>query len=210
MRTLFMFFLNSLIIMLCVNQIATAAVPPVPTFGTATVDGYISEWNLTNDFFANMWRAGRSGKKNPSIDAKLYLRYDCDNEVLYALVLGETGPVLELPDDNFIKLGNSTKLVDGTYGNNGTPPDFAWIDLDSGEADGWEASTHLANGAYNNLNVHAQVFADGKAQTAAVNGRAIDLVVDCEPITTPSPSPSPEPSPTPEVTPTPEVHQAQK
>ena len=180
MRTLFIFFLNSLIIMLSVNQIVTAAVP-VPTFGTATVDGNISEWDLTNDFFANMWRAGDSTKNNPSIDAKLYLRYDCDNEVLYALVLGETGPVLELPDDNFIKLGNSTKLVDGNDNNDGTPPDFAWIDLDSGEADGWEASTPLAKGAYNNLNVHAQVFSDDEAQTAAVDGRAIDLEVDCEP-----------------------------
>lgn len=164
---------------------AFAASPPVPTFGTATVDGDAGEWNLaedgSGDFFANMWRAGDSQKPNPSIDAKLYLRYDCENEILYALVLGETGPVLELPDDNFIKLGNSTKLVDGTDNNDGTPPDFAWINLNDGEAEGWEASVSLAEGTYNNLNVHAQIFADEEEQTAAVDGRAIDLEVLCEP-----------------------------
>ncbi|MCF6148555.1 MAG: hypothetical protein E3K37_07845 [Candidatus Kuenenia sp.] len=164
---------------------AFAASPPIPTFDTATVDGDPSEWNLaedgSGDFFANMWRAGDSQKPNPSIDAKLYLRYDCKNEILYALVLGETGPVLELPDDNFIKLGNTTKLVDGNDDNNGTPPDFAWIGLSNGEAEGWEASASLAEGIYDNLNVHAQVYADDEAQTAAVDGRAIDLEVLCEP-----------------------------
>lgn len=123
-----------------------------------------------------MWRAGKSEKP---IDAKLYLRYDCESEILYALVLGETGPVLALPDDNFIKLGDSTKLVDGNDNNDGTPPDFAWIGLSNGEADGWEAAVSLSEGAYSNLNVHAQVFADGEAQTAAVDGRAIEMVIDC-------------------------------
>ena len=37
----------------------------------------------------------------------------------------------------------------------------------------------LSEGAYNNLNVHAQVYADGEDQTAAVDGRAIELVIDC-------------------------------
>ena len=45
---------------------AFAASPPVPAFGTATVDGDASEWNLaedgTGDFFANMYRAGNSEK----------------------------------------------------------------------------------------------------------------------------------------------------
>ncbi|WP_347273580.1 hypothetical protein [Candidatus Kuenenia sp.] len=161
-----------------------AASPPAPAFGTATVDGDASEWNLaedgTGDFFANMCvGGGNPEKKNPSIDAKLYLRYDCENEILYALVLGETGPVLALPEDNFIKLGNSTKLVDSNDNNDGTLPDFAWIGLSNGEADGWEAAVSLSEGAYNNLNVHVQVFADGEAQTAAVDGRAIELVIDC-------------------------------
>lgn len=163
---------------------AFAASPPVPAFGTATVDGDESEWNLaedgSGDFFANMWRAGRSDKKNPSIDAKLYLRYDCTNEILYALVLGVTGKVLASPDDNFIKSGKSTKLVDGDDNNDGTPPDFAWIGLNSGKAEGWEAAVSLSEGTYDNLNIHAQVSVNGKKQTAAVDDSAIDLEVLCE------------------------------
>ena len=156
---------------------AYAATPPEPTYGSANVDGDPSEWDLTNDFFARMYRAGKPEKK---VESKLYLRYDCKTQTLYALVLAEQGvTVLPQPDDAFIKLGNTTKLVDGNYGDDGTPPDFAWITQDSTYF-GFEASTPLAPGNYTNLNVHVQVSDEG-SQTSAVADRAILLDILCTP-----------------------------
>jgi hypothetical protein len=154
-----------------------AANPPHPTYLTANVNGDTSEWNLTNDWFADMYRAADPDKE---VESKLYLRYDCSSGTLYALVLAEPGVtiVANLPGDSFIKLGNSTKLVDGNSGDNGMPPDFAWVGLDGDIASGWEASAKLAVGSYTNLNVHTQVN-DGGQQTSAVEDRAIDLVIDC-------------------------------
>ena len=153
------------------------AIPPEPTYGSANVDGNESEWDLTNDFFARMYRAGKPDKK---VESKLYLRYDCNTQTLYALVLVEQGvTVLPQPDDAFIKLGNATKLVDGNYGDDGTPPDFAWITQNSTYY-GFEASTPLAPGSYTNLNVHVQVSDEG-SQTSAVADRAILLDILCTP-----------------------------
>ena len=155
---------------------AHGATPPEPTYGVATVDGDYSEWDLTNDHFAHMYRAGNPLK---AIESHLYLRYDCANNTLYALVLAEEGvTVLVQPDDAFVKLGNVTKLVDGNSGDNGTPPDFQWI-VEAATTVGFEASAILAPASYANLNVHVQVFDDGEAQTSAVDGRAIQLDILC-------------------------------
>jgi hypothetical protein len=153
------------------------ATPPEPTYASANVDGNPAEWDLTNDFFADMYRAGDPNKQ---VESKLYLRYDCQTQTLYALVLVEQGvTVLPQPDDAFIKLGNATKLVDGNYGDDGTPPDFAWITQNSTYF-GFEASTPLAPGSYTNLNVHVQVSDEG-SQTSAVADRAILLDILCTP-----------------------------
>ena len=153
------------------------AIPPEPTYSSATVDGNYSEWDLANDFFARMYRAGKPEKK---VESKLYLRYDCKTQTLYALVLAEPGvTVLPQPSDAFIKLGNATKLVDGNYGDDGTPPDFAWI-MENTTYIGFEASTPLAPGNYANLNVHVQVSDEG-SQTSAVADRAILLDILCTP-----------------------------
>ena len=154
-----------------------AASPPQPTYGSATVDGNTGEWDLNNDFFANMYRAADDTKE---IESKLYLRYECSTTTLFILVLGEPGvPVLVQPDNSFVKLGNSTTLVDGHDNNDGTPPDFAWVNQSNGNADGFEASATLAEASYSNLNVHVNVFDDGEEQTSAVVDRAIDLVLAC-------------------------------
>jgi hypothetical protein len=157
---------------------AYGAIPPEPTYGSATVDGHYSEWDLTNDFFAQMYRAGDPNKQ---VESTLYLRYDCKTHTLYALVLAEEGvTVLAQPDDAFVKLGNSTKLVDGNYGDDGTPPDFAWVMEDSTYI-GFEASAPLAPGNYTNLNVHVEVYDDDASQTSAVADRAIPLDILCTP-----------------------------
>ena len=151
-----------------------------PSYGVAVVDGDYSEWDLPNDYFADMYKAADPDK---DVLSKLYLRYDCSTHTLYALVLVEPGhPVdADIPADNhFVKLGNDTKLVDGTdYPPDGTPPDFAWIGLstDGTTADGWEASAYLAPATYSNLNAHTDV---DDMETSAVTNRAISLTLDCQ------------------------------
>ena len=165
-----------LILALVTGNAALAATPPDPTDGSATVDGSYGEWNLGSDFFADMVRAGNPDKQ---IESYLYLRYDCTTATGYALVLATTGvDVLMQPGDAFVKLGNSTKLVDGNS------PNFAWVqpNAQTGRAQGWEASFSLVPGSYSNLNVHVQVYDEG-AQTSAVAERSIPLTIDCSSVT---------------------------
>ena len=86
------------------------------------------------------------------------------------------------------------KKVDGGSGDDGTPPDFAWIGQYSEDdyvyAEGWEASAVIAPGSYLEFNCHTQVFDDGEPQTSAVANRAIALEIDCEEIPPPLPAAS--------------------
>lgn len=170
-----------------------AANPPEPTYGSADVDGEFGEWDLGGDFFADMYRAGNPGKP---VESKLYLRYDCGSSTLYVLVLAEPGVrVAVIPDDAFVKI-NGSKLVGGGSGDDGIPPDFAWVDSDGTTALGWEASCYLDEGSFD-FDVHTNVYDDG-LQTSAVAGRSIELVIDC-----PEPSPTPTNTTTPTSTKTP-------
>jgi uncharacterized repeat protein (TIGR01451 family) len=169
-RFLFLFFFIGL-----ANSLFATA-PPQAALGTAVVDGNSGEWNLTTDFFANMYRAGNSDKE---IESKLYLRYNCATSTMYVLVLAQPGvSVLTQADDAYVKFGNSDKELDGNSGNNGTPPDFAWI-TSSGTTIGWEGSFIVTPGSYSDLNVHVQVFNDRQAQTSAVADRSIPLEIVC-------------------------------
>ena len=160
---------------------ALAANPPQPTYDTAVVDGDYGEWDLaedgSGDFFAYMYRAGNV---NMAIESKLYLRYDCSTETMYALVLAVEGmPILVEPLDNAFAKIDGSKVVDGNSAS------FAWIgqgfDGNNGHAQGWEASFALGPQASYILNVHSNVFADGESQTSAVEDRAIDLTIFCAP-----------------------------
>ena len=128
---------------LAVGQPAKAASPPQPTYGTAVVDGNISEWDLTNDFFANMYLAGNPTKK---IESKLYLRYDCSSHTLYVLVLtvpGVSALAQGWESAAWGAIGTvSNKVYTGSSGNPPTPPQFAWVGLsgDGLTAQGYEAS----------------------------------------------------------------------
>lgn len=165
---------------------ASAANPPQPTYGVADVDGDTPEWNIAEDFFANMHEAGRISKP---ILSKLYLRYDCANEVLYALVSLEDGNHLNWDGigEHYIKVYNS-KMVDETYGDNNDPPDFAYLDVDDPNAEGWEASILLPKNETYLINIHTQVDTDGgpSGRTSATTpddrakNREIPLVTDCE------------------------------
>jgi hypothetical protein len=158
---------------LSVPDVCGVGEPQTTTSGLIEVDGNIDDWNLEEDFFSNMYRAANPDK---AIESFLYLKYDDENDVLYSLVLGKDGvPVLEMPDDAFIKI-DDIKQVDGNFGDDDITPDFAWVYDENNNLIGWESSTPQENGVYD-LNVHTQVYDDGEDQTSAVADRSIPLVI---------------------------------
>jgi len=154
-----------LILIITLPSLAIAD-PQYPATGTATVDGDPEEWNLVNDFFANMYRAGVDTKE---IESKLYLRYDLPSETMYVLVLTQPGvPALTLNDDAWVAIdGINNKKVTGASGN-----------ASNGEADGFEASFKISpNGEPRNLMVHVQVYNDCEAQTSKTIKIGLELFV---------------------------------
>jgi hypothetical protein len=175
-------------------SVASLATPPQPSPGTAVVDGNYGEWDLVNDFFANMYRAGNPSKP---LESKLYLRYDCATHVVYALCLkAGSDPIIAdpNPEQNWLAINTqSNKVVTGISGNDGIPPDFEFINAVAPTppdtltfADGWEASFALAEGSYTLIG-HAEVLGDFLAQTSATTGfpgTGPSLVLSCEPVAT--------------------------
>ncbi|MFC1924502.1 hypothetical protein ACFLXA_03980 [Chloroflexota bacterium] len=144
---------------------------PESYYSPTTVDGDISEWDLINDFFANMYRAGNNTKPHEST---AYLRYDCVPNTLYVLVLTEgTIPALASGWESaaWAAIGSvSNKVYTGASVNDGIPPDFAWVGLsaDGLTAQGYEASFQLDPGIWE-IMIHIEVSHDG-AQTSATTG----------------------------------------
>lgn len=152
------------------------------SYGTAySVDGDISEWDLGQDYFADMFRAGKTDKE---VESYLYLHYDCSNAVMYALVLTKDGvPGEKKQDDAWITINsNSNKVVQGDSGNDGTAPDFEWYDIGyMGNTDyvrGYEASFPISEGSYS-IMAHLNVYDDGESQTSKTDEGWLNLVVDC-------------------------------
>jgi uncharacterized repeat protein (TIGR01451 family) len=143
----------------------------------------MGEWD-SGDFFADMRRAGKTDGK---IEAKLYLRYDCETSTLYALVrpAGDWPVVVECTGTDPTTLEDAWIEIDGMkyHPSPETPSfaEFAWINerTESGRdvADGWEASLSVATGSYT-LDVHTNVLDDGEEQTAQVPD-PISLVISC-------------------------------
>ncbi len=151
-----------------------------PAYGDGIiVDGDTSDWNLTDDFFANMYVAGNSNKQHLST---LYLRYDCSDNTLYALVLKETGTVEQSASDAWIAINAvNDKRVNGSSGDDGTPPDFQWV-FDNTTLLGYEASFTLAEGTYD-IEAHLNINWDNESQTSSTGklaqDNAIELTLDC-------------------------------
>jgi uncharacterized repeat protein (TIGR01451 family) len=182
------------------------AAPPQPSAGVANVDGNPGEWNLAADFFADL-RLG-SNATNPVL-AKLYLRYDCTERTLYALVLAEQGVRLRTadPGEAYIAV-DGKKIFHGSSGDDGTPPDFRWVDEAGGTAGGYEGSGEVLPGTHQ-LRAHAKVPAtdpDGY-ETIDIAGRTVPLVVACGSIAPPGGGnpPPPPPPPGPGVTTSPAI-----
>ncbi len=166
------------------SAIQVSAAPPQPTFGTAVVDGDPSEWNLTTDHFAEMHRAGKAAKP---VDSQLYVRYDCNTATVFVLVLAEPGePALFDTATAWCAVdGQNHKVFTDQSGNDGTAPDFAWIDLgydgDPTHALGYEASFPLGDGTFD-LIAHVDVYAASAGQTSATigfPGTGVPLDIDC-------------------------------
>ena len=177
---------------------ATYAAAPNPAAGSATVDGSTADWSLGATFYSDMTDAGVDGRP---VRAKLYLQYDCDAEVLYALVLSQGGEKVrqDRPDEAYIRIDGSGKLISATQGNDGTPPDFSWVNGDGTLADGWEGSGPLASGSYT-IRAHVLVAddsADGYTPMDVV-GRDVPLEIECGDVgpTQGTPTPKPTPAPT--------------
>ncbi len=187
------------LLLLAVIAPASFAAAPNPSAGSVSVDGDTGDWSLGADFFADMTDAGRVDQP---VRAKLYLRYDCDVEVLYGLVLaqGDEKGLQTRPDEAYIRIDGTGKLMSATYGDDGTPPDFAWVNGDGTLADGWEASGSLEPGTYT-VRAHILIVddsADGYTPMDPIGG-AVPLVIDCgavEPTAAPTPNPTPTPTPT--------------
>lgn len=148
------------------------AAAPTPNEGSATVDGAIGDWSLSADFFVDMTAGGVAGRP---ARAKLYLKYDCDAEVLYALVLAQGGEKVQQTrtDEAYINIDGS-KEIDHDTGA------FAWVNGDGTLADGFEGSTALAPGSYT-LRSHVLIdddSADGYTPMDSV-GRFIPLEIEC-------------------------------
>jgi hypothetical protein len=142
-----------------------------PSYASATVDGSIADWNLTNDFFADMYRAGKTTGK---VETKLYLRYDCYAGMMYVLVYtAGDWPVL-------VQDGEAWFAVDSVSGKVSFN-EFAWVDQgydgDSGHAKGWEASFSIDPGSYE-IWAHINVD-DGGSQTSGTARAGIGLLIDC-------------------------------
>jgi hypothetical protein len=153
------------------TPLAVSAAAPNVVTGAAVVDGNYSEWNLTADFFANMYIGGDSSK---TLWSKAYLRYDYSTGTLYVLVLdvlenkSSTAPgnawVAECPiTDTNIK---NNKVVSDSSGNNSVTPDFAWISASGGFARGYEASFKVNPGSWLIL-IHIEA---GSSDTSATVG----------------------------------------
>ena len=105
----------------------------------------MSDWDLDADNFAEMTKSNNPDPNNPVILSDLYLRYDCENEFLYAMVLLRAGvPTNFYPDEHHIKLDeNNNALLNGT--------DFKFFS----DGSGWEVGFPYSG--QHTLNVHTLV-----------------------------------------------------
>jgi hypothetical protein len=165
---------------------AALAAPPNPTYGTANVDGNSGEWNLVQDFFSLMYRAGNPSKP---VESKAYLRYDCSTQTMYVLVLMEPNSIGYIDPNSqtaWVAINaQNNKVVTENSGDDGIPPDFEWIgqgyDGDPQHVRGYEASFSIAPGNYNII-FHVDVIDPSGAQTSAspgFPGTGPALTIDC-------------------------------
>ena len=172
--------------LLLIASVALAA-PPTPTYGTANVDGNSGEWNLAQDFYTLMYRAGDPTKQ---VESKGYLRYDCATMTMYVLVLMEPNSVGYI-DPNaqtaWVAINaQNNKVVTENSGDDGIPPEFQWIDrgYDGNQQHmrGYEGSFPLDEPGSYTIIFHVDVIDASGAQTSAspgFPGEGPPVIVNC-------------------------------
>jgi hypothetical protein len=167
-----------------------------PSAGSATVDGDTSEWDFGADHFASMGASGHPDWGN------LYLRYDCETETLYALVLATDDRKVQQtrPEEAYLRLDGSGKLVSGVSG------DFAWVNGDGELADGYEAAGSVSPGSHT-LRAHVLVDDESDDGYTPINAE-VDLDLVCQEPTDEEPTDEVEPTQDTNPTPTGDVDAA--
>lgn len=179
----------ALSIALLSNANAGPAVIITPTAGTASVDGNTSEWDTSDgsaDFSAKMCEAGRVDHSTGECDGKdhlsnLYLRYDCNKDIMYVLVLAEAGYwPHKTAQDAWVKIYDiaSFSQVDGNSSG------FSWVAPNGVEEKtliGYEASFSLDAGIYDEMEAHIQIK-NGRTSSTGKKADPISIAVpeDCE------------------------------
>ena len=196
-RTIRNFVIFVAILMVMVPGVLASEPSYSPPSGAITVDGNSGEWDLNADLFAYMTEAENHGVAPYYVfRSKLYLRYDCTEGVLYAMVLLEPDTVINdsKSENLFIKVNTTTEteyvnngieLVNGNTGYDGFAPDLHYI-IVSNKIIGWEASAPLAAGTYR-ICVRTQVDTSTGVKTSGTgsNQYGIPLKINCG--TTPIP-----------------------
>jgi len=147
--------------------------PRVPTCAPAVVDGAAGEWVLGDDIFSDVYRAGQEEDK---VEARLYLRFDCRTDTIYALLLSAGDwPVL-------LRRGEARLALDSANADV-SPLDFAWLepgyDGNSSHARGWEAAFAAGRGEYL-LWAAAQVVDEGGIWEASTPQGGTLVALDCQ------------------------------
>src|SRR4029079_18606295 len=160
------------LVAISIPRVGYAAAPNVRivTPANITIDGSNGDWDTQGaDYLADMYTAGNPDKP---VLAKFYGRYDCDTKTFYGHVVTISGwKILPSNNDNYVKLGQTDKLVDGNDSPGNNPPNFGYIGTKA-----WEASFKLNPGSYlgdGGLNVHAEVQPDRRGDTAAPHTRRL-------------------------------------
>ncbi|MEK6721138.1 MAG: hypothetical protein AABZ33_10790 [Chloroflexota bacterium] len=132
-----------------------AALAPVPLPGAAVIDGDPSEWT-SGDLFTTMQHHGSA-----KVVGTFSLRYDCATQILSALVLSTDGAIFksDRPEVAFLRIDGAGKLVSGESGDDGIPPDFAWVGQIGSAARGFEASGVVLPGEHT-IRAHILMFDD--------------------------------------------------
>jgi hypothetical protein len=118
-----------------------------PAYGLGTMDGWpYEEWNLATDFWGDM-----TNPLTHAVEAKAYVRYDCDTNTVYLLVIDEDGGGLLLPPAASVFINHNTVA----------PSSIVWDYTDSSEtyAYGYEASFPLSPATYGNFVIEAEYLA---------------------------------------------------
>ncbi|MDZ7725786.1 MAG: T9SS type A sorting domain-containing protein [candidate division KSB1 bacterium] len=138
----------------------------VPNEGEAVVNGDVSEWT-SDDYAVDLLKAWGKEKLG-----ELYLRYDCADQVMYVYVKMTEGEYVQVQsgDEVYIKVNGSKRV-------SSDDASFAWVALDDNQAQGWEASFTLTEGAFS-FDIHTNVWQDNESQTMGY--KDFDVLIECE------------------------------